>query len=166
MFKLIHGIEDFDLSKLVSFNDNTTHGHTLKLNKPRCLKSLRLNAFPARCIDSWNKLPNDLVCSKSVDTFKNRLDVICRVTRFDTRGGTKHHKPPQTTTRHHKPHHKPPKSPNKPLHTSIKQIFRPKLRKKMLWAGVGCRKGMTLSSLSLPIFTKIFSRVSYQNWVS
>ena len=100
MFKLIHGIEDFDLSKLVSFNDNTTHGHTLKLNKPRCLKSLRLNAFPARCIDSWNKLPNDLVCSKSVDTFKNRLEVICRVTRFDTRGGTKHHKPPQDTTNH------------------------------------------------------------------
>ena len=67
MFKLIHGIEDFDISKLVSFNDNTTRGHTLKLNKLRCLKSLWLNAFPSRCIDNWNKLPNDLVCSKSVD---------------------------------------------------------------------------------------------------
>ena len=42
MFKLIHGIDDFDISKLASFNDNTTRGHTLKLNEPRCLKSLRL----------------------------------------------------------------------------------------------------------------------------
>ena len=32
-------------------NENITRGHSLKLNKPGCLKSLRQNAFPARCID-------------------------------------------------------------------------------------------------------------------
>ena len=62
------------------------------------------------------------------------------------KGGTKHHKPPQTTKttpqttinhqNHTTNHHKPPQSPNKSSQTSIKQIFRPKLRKKMLWAGV------------------------------
>ena len=34
------------------------------------MKTLRLNTFPARYIDNWNNLPDNLVCSKSVDTFK------------------------------------------------------------------------------------------------
>ena len=36
MFKILHGI---DSSKFVTLNENTTRGHSLKLNKPRCLKS-------------------------------------------------------------------------------------------------------------------------------
>ena len=51
MFKILHGIDDIDSSKFVTLNENTTRGHSLKLNKPRCLKSLWQNAFPARCID-------------------------------------------------------------------------------------------------------------------
>ena len=84
MFKILHGIDDIDSSKLVTLNENTTRGHSLKLYKPRCLKSLRQNAFPARCIDDWNSLPNDLVCIEKLDTFKNRLDVLWRSKRFDT----------------------------------------------------------------------------------
>ena len=86
MFKIIHGIDDIDSSKFVSFNENTTRGHSLKLNKPRCLKSLRLNAFPARCIDEWNRLPNELVCTEKLDTFKNQLDVLWKSERFATSG--------------------------------------------------------------------------------
>ena len=67
----------------VSFNENTTRGHSFKLNKPRCLKSLRLNALPARCIDNWNSLPDELVHTEKLDTFKNRLDVFWRGCRFD-----------------------------------------------------------------------------------
>ena len=69
--------------KFVSFNENTTRGHSFKLNKPRCLKSLRLNAFPARCIDNWNGLPDELVRTEKLDSFKNRLDVLWRDCRFD-----------------------------------------------------------------------------------
>ena len=84
MFKILHGIDDIDSSKFVTLNENTTRGHSLKLNKPRCLKSLRQNAFPARCIDDWNSLPNDLICIEKLDTFKNQLDVLWRGKRFDT----------------------------------------------------------------------------------
>ena len=84
MFKILHGIDDIDSSKLVTLNENTARGHSFKLNKPRCLKSLQQNAFPARCIDDWNFLPNDLVCIEKLDTFKNRLDVLWRGKRFDT----------------------------------------------------------------------------------
>ena len=37
------------------------------------MKTLRLNTFPARYIYNWNNLPDNLVCSKSVDTFKKDL---------------------------------------------------------------------------------------------
>lgn len=84
LYKMIHGMDDINVTKFVSFNTNTTRGHIFKLNKPRCKKSVRLNAFPARCIDNWNSLPQDLINTPSLDTFKNRLDVIWINTRFDT----------------------------------------------------------------------------------
>ena len=84
MFKILHGIDDIDSSKFVTLNENITQGHSLKLNEPRCLKSKRQNAFPARCIDDWNALPNDRVCVEKLDTFKNQLDVLWRDQRFDT----------------------------------------------------------------------------------
>ena len=84
MFKILHGIDDTDSTKFVTRNESVIRGHSLKLNKPRCLKSLRQNAFPARCIDDWNSLPNDLVCVEKLDTFKNRLDVLWGDKRFDT----------------------------------------------------------------------------------
>jgi hypothetical protein len=52
LYKLINGLEDFDCEKLLSFNDNPTRGHIYRLIKPRCVKSVRLNAFPARAIDN------------------------------------------------------------------------------------------------------------------
>ena len=67
--------DDIDRTKFVTFNENISQGNSLKLNKPRCLKSLRQNVFPARCIDDWNTLPNDLVCIEKLDAFMNRLDV-------------------------------------------------------------------------------------------
>lgn len=83
LFKMIHGYHDIDSSKLFSFNENTTRGHMYKISKPRCQKSLRLNAFPARCIDNWNRLPADLVNLEKVDSFKNKLDIVWRDIRFD-----------------------------------------------------------------------------------
>ena len=82
MSKILHGIDDIDSSKFVTLNENITQGHSLKLNKPMCLKSLRQNAKPARCIDDWNALPNDLVYIEKLDSFKNRLDVLWRGKRF------------------------------------------------------------------------------------
>ena len=48
LFKMIHGYHEIDSKKFFSFSENTTRGHMYKISKPRCLKSLRLNAFPAR----------------------------------------------------------------------------------------------------------------------
>ena len=40
VFKIIHKIDDIDMSKIFTFTDNN-----LKLNKPRVNKSIRLNSL-------------------------------------------------------------------------------------------------------------------------
>ena len=45
-----------------------------KIQKPSCHKKMRLNAFPVRCINSWNSLSEEIVSSDTVTKFKTRLD--------------------------------------------------------------------------------------------
>ena len=49
-------------------------GHSLKLFKPRCHKTVRQNFFSLRVVNEWNKLPQDVVDAPTINTFKNRLD--------------------------------------------------------------------------------------------
>ena len=76
LFKIVHGYEKVDIDKFFTFNDNMTKGHIFQIMKIRCKKSLRINSFPNRCIDDWNKLPEDIVISDSVNSFKNKLDKL------------------------------------------------------------------------------------------
>ena len=74
-FKIIANIEDTDAAKFgLEFNDNNTRGHIFKLQKPRCNKSFRQQSFPVRCIDVWNRLPDCVVESDTVLSFKTQLD--------------------------------------------------------------------------------------------
>ena len=61
MFINVPSNDDIESAKFVTVNENITQGHSLKLNKSRCLKCFRHNAFPARCIEDWNALSKDLV---------------------------------------------------------------------------------------------------------
>lgn len=83
IYKMINGFEIIDTDKFFSFNDNITRGHIFKLSKSRCNKSMRLNSFPHRCIDDWNSLPEEIVCSETVNGFKTKLDKLWKPTRFD-----------------------------------------------------------------------------------
>jgi len=60
-----------------------TRGHSLKLHKPKAHKSLQLNSFGHRTINIWNNLPDDIVHSSSVDSFKSKLDKLWMSKRFD-----------------------------------------------------------------------------------
>ena len=51
-----------------------TRGHERKLQKPRARLDLRKFGFSHRVIDPWNRLPNEVVCAPSLETFKARLD--------------------------------------------------------------------------------------------
>ena len=78
-FKLIHGFdivnagEDFLKLETGSHRDRT-RGHALKLQKPRHRTLKRNMFFSSRIIEQWNKLPEDVVTSQSVNIFKNRYD--------------------------------------------------------------------------------------------
>ena len=82
MFKIVHGYEKVDIDKFFTFNDNNTRGHIFQIMKVRCNKSLRLNSFPHRCINDWNRLPEDIVICESVNSFKNKLDKLWYPYRF------------------------------------------------------------------------------------
>ena len=59
---------------LVRDYDTRTRGHHQKLKKLHAKTQIRKNFFSIRVVDLWNSLPQDIVSSKSVNLFKNRLD--------------------------------------------------------------------------------------------
>ena len=84
VFKILHGIDDIDMNIFFKFaGDGGTRGHTLKLTKARAKKSSRLNSFSIRTISTWNALPQDVVSSGTVNSFKSKLDKLWCANRFD-----------------------------------------------------------------------------------
>lgn len=50
-------------------------GHPFKLYVPQGRLDVRKNFFSNRVVDPWNNLPEAIVMSQSVETFKHRLDI-------------------------------------------------------------------------------------------
>ena len=74
VFKMLKGFDKVDYRKYFSISNTTTRGHLLKLHKSRSRLDLRKYFFSQRVVDMWNKLPEEVVESKSINEFKNRLD--------------------------------------------------------------------------------------------
>eukprot|EP00794_Sanderia_malayensis_P006500 gene6500-7245_t len=55
-------------------HNQRTRGHSLKLKKQYARLSVRQNYFCFRVVDLWNDLPECVVSSDSVNSFKTRLD--------------------------------------------------------------------------------------------
>ena len=72
-FKMVKGLNDVD-TKFFQIVHNKTRGNSLKLEKKQCRNNIRQSFFSQRIIGEWNKLPEEVVAAKSVNTFKNRLD--------------------------------------------------------------------------------------------
>ena len=82
-FKLINGYIDIDTDKLFTLaqpNSNRRHGHSLKLKLPKsCRLDIKRNTFSNRIVLPWNQLPEDVVLSKDIDTFKRRYDKVMSI---------------------------------------------------------------------------------------
>ena len=75
VFKIVHKIDNIEFDTFFKYAINSgTRGHCLKLHKPKATKSIRLNSFSHRTINSWNKLPEDITNCKTVESFKTKLD--------------------------------------------------------------------------------------------
>jgi hypothetical protein len=54
--------------------DSRTRGHSCKLKVQRAKYDIRKYSFPLRIVNTWNSLPEAVVSSESINTFKNKLD--------------------------------------------------------------------------------------------
>jgi ribonucleases P/MRP protein subunit RPP40 len=74
-FKFMKGFDRVDYNKFFTLNStNRTRGHSLKLGKSRSRLDIRRNFFSQRVVDSWNRLPQNVIDATSVNSFKNNLD--------------------------------------------------------------------------------------------
>ena len=56
--------------------DSQTRGDCLKIDKQLAKTNLKQNNFTSRAINAWNLLPDYVVTSPSMNSFKNKLDSI------------------------------------------------------------------------------------------
>ena len=77
MYKILTGKYDVDVTpNVLRVYDSTTRGNSnmFKLNKGRVKYDLRKFYFTNRVVNAWNSLPDHVVLSETVNTFKSRLD--------------------------------------------------------------------------------------------
>jgi len=75
VYKILHHVYDIDVVPLLKRNlDSRTRGNSLKLKVERCHLDIRKFSFCNRVTNVWNLLPEYVVNSGSVNTFKNNLD--------------------------------------------------------------------------------------------
>ena len=81
VYKLVHGLEDIDPTELVTLEPSTrTRGHTFKLKKERSVSSKRAASFRHRVVNSWNSLPDYVVTSETLNSFKSNINKAWRDT--------------------------------------------------------------------------------------
>ena len=77
VFKLYKGWSSTQFGHFFTISTVTnTQGHTAKINKPRCRLDLRRSFFSHRVIDRWNDLPQNVIDSGTINTFKNGLNKL------------------------------------------------------------------------------------------
>ncbi len=76
MYECVEGIEKIDVNKYVIRSQSTLRGHSKKLYKKRLKKDVKKYSFPYRAIDKWNALPKEVVCVKSIHSFKEKYDEL------------------------------------------------------------------------------------------
>ena len=74
LFKLYNSYESEPGRILSLAKDNITRGHKYKLYKEFSKTRRRASTFSRRIVAPWNKLPEEIVLSTNINTFKNKLD--------------------------------------------------------------------------------------------
>jgi ribonucleases P/MRP protein subunit RPP40 len=77
-FKILKGYEKLNSETFFELSTNRNRGHALKLYKMRVNKDVGKFNFGNRIVNIWNKLPDHVVESTSVNIFKSRLDTYLR----------------------------------------------------------------------------------------
>ena len=82
VYKIINNFDECSVN-LEPCLVKSTRGHTGKLQKKFAKLDVRKYSFSVRVVDEWNALPEYVVCSKDVNTFKNNIDNhFCSIARI------------------------------------------------------------------------------------
>ena len=75
-YKIMTGKDKIDREQFFQLADSKygLRGHSLKIRKDRPNLDIRKHFFSQRVVNTWNKLPQHVVDTPSVNSFKNRLD--------------------------------------------------------------------------------------------
>ena len=75
VFKIMHNLEGVKREDFFQIRTATgRRGHSLTILKQHCRLNVRKYFFTHRVVDTWNKLSEDTVNSKTVNSFKNQID--------------------------------------------------------------------------------------------
>ncbi len=74
LYRCVEEIEKIDINEYVIPGQSSLRGHSKKLYKKRLKKDVKKYCFPDRAIDKWNALPEEVVCIKSIHSFKEKFD--------------------------------------------------------------------------------------------
>lgn len=76
VFKLLKGFDHVNMEgNFLKLDENQrTRGHNLKLCKPRHRTWKRNQFFSSRVVEEWNRLPEKVINSKSINSFKHHYD--------------------------------------------------------------------------------------------
>ena len=85
-YKLTHGLIDINTRKyLIQHSESRTRGsHQFKFRMPYANKEVFKISFFPHTIADWNGLPEAIVSSTSLETFKYRLTLSCAIVRIRT----------------------------------------------------------------------------------
>ncbi len=76
LYKCVEGIEKIDINEYVIPSQTSLRGHSKKLYKKSLKKDVKKYSFPDRAIDKWNALAEEVVCVKSIHSFKEKYKEI------------------------------------------------------------------------------------------
>ena len=75
VFKIMHNLEGVKREDFFQLRiDTGRRGHSLTILKQHCRLNVRKYFFTHRVVDTWNKMSEDTVNSKTVNRFKNQID--------------------------------------------------------------------------------------------
>ncbi len=77
MYRLQEGLENLDREDMMVRDDSGTRGNNKKLKEISYRRDVKKYSFPHRSITTWNGLDEEIVCTKSIHEFKDKLDKKC-----------------------------------------------------------------------------------------
>ncbi len=83
LYKCVEGMEKIDVKEYVIPSQSSLRGHSKKIFKKRLKKDVKKYSFPDRAIDKWNALPVEVVCAKSIHSFREKYDEM--MSKYETK---------------------------------------------------------------------------------